>query len=132
MQMEGTSISFSYLFNEWISKTVSAMVEPSQLFLDKWGPDFVIIIRINFASKRTSTDFRGPITYKRDKQVEWVCHLPMSAVIMSKNPKKTAIDIVLKSAISCLDKLAIDTTKLVINRSRMESVVLASKEMLSV
>jgi hypothetical protein len=84
-------LNFSHHFQIALSDVVSGLVAPSREFIQRFGEDYCLTIRISAKNGISNNEIKGPIVYKRDKEAEFVVFLPFDSIIASKDGRRSAI-----------------------------------------
>jgi hypothetical protein len=72
---------FSFHFQVKLTNEISARVNASQKYIERYGSDFDLIVRISAKRQTVENEIRGPIVYRKSKDVEFVIFLPYDAIV---------------------------------------------------
>ncbi len=111
----GVFFPFSCLFQRLLSDEVSALLEPSTKFIQRYGADWELVFRISAKRAIPDNEIRGPSVFKKDKDVEFTIFLPFDVIRSSAS----AIEFLLQGVCTVLASLGFDTTQI---RSRQASL----------
>lgn len=108
----GACFPFSLHFQRRISKAVSALVEPSVKFIDKFADDYELISYMSAKHGLHDNEIRGPGVFKKAKDVEYYVYLPFDAIMRHADSPRHALRYLLKGVCDVFDRLEIDKTRL--------------------
>jgi hypothetical protein len=103
---------FSHHFQIRISEEVTALVEPSPKFLEKYGPDYELIFNVSAKTGLQDNEIRGPSVFRKAKDVEYTIFLPFDVIIRHPDAPRRALRFLLKGACEVFGRLGIDSTRL--------------------
>ena len=72
----GCDYSLSNHFHHRISDELTRRVVPSAAFVNKYAEDFKLMFRMSAKSGLVEPEVRGPMVFKKDKDVEYSIFLP--------------------------------------------------------
>lgn len=108
----GVSFPFSHLFQRYLSNEITALVQPSEKFLELYGRDFNLIFRISAKRGISSNEIKGPTVFKRAQDVEYTVFLPFDVINRATESGKAALELLLAGARCILESLDIDTSSI--------------------
>jgi hypothetical protein len=112
----------SLRFQQWFGDALSARIEPSQRFTDKFGADFDLGFRISARDDISHTEIKGPTVFKRDNTVEFTIFLPHQRIdYRDPQVSLSLFDELLKSVVLVLSKLGLSTTALVADTLQLQT-----------
>lgn len=121
---------FSHVFQRRLSAAVTALVEPSDLYVKKFGADFELMFRISAKSDLNVYELRGPSVYRKAKDVEYTVFLPFTSIMRTADAPRQAMNVLLDGAIEVLETLEISTLRLREGRVGIVEELCADPEML--
>src|SRR5438132_14279232 len=86
----GVSFPFSHHFQRRLSHEVTALVEPSEKFIKKFGREFELMFRISAKQKLKRNEIRGPTVFNKTRDVEYTIFLPFAVIIRHVDAPKLA------------------------------------------
>lgn len=108
----GIEFPFSHHFQKAVSKEVSRLVTPSKKYIDEYGRDFELMMRISARSKTKSNEIVGPAVFRKTKDVEFTIFLPYDAVGVGIKSTERTVVFLLNGVVSILNSLEIETAAL--------------------
>lgn len=72
----GVIFPFSFLFQRWLGDALSKRVEASEQFIQSFGTEFELGLRISAKKEIDQPEIKGPTLFKQDKTVEFTIFLP--------------------------------------------------------
>lgn len=127
----GVDFPFSHHFQRRIADDVSALVEPSSEFTQKYGSDFELMFRVSAKKGITDHEVRGPTVFKRTKDVEYTIFLPFDIITRQADAPRQALKYLLKGVYDVFDSLGIDTSKLLADQDHLIEGICSDPAMLS-
>src|SRR5204862_71635 len=109
----GVNFPFNYLFQRFLGKEITALVEPSTKFIKKYGSDYELIFRISAKKSLVDNEIRGPSVYRKDKHVEYTVFLPYSVITLQDDINRSALRFLFKGVCAVFEKLEIDPSQVV-------------------
>jgi hypothetical protein len=109
----GVSFPFSHDFQRRLSKEVTALVQPSALFIETYGADFELMFNVSAKQRLKENEIRGPSVFKKTKNVEYTVFLPFEPIIQQSDPPKAALRFLLRGVCDVFDRLEIDKLRLI-------------------
>src|SRR5437016_569253 len=106
----GVEFPFSFEFQHYLSKEISALVVPSAKFTNKCGGDFELSFNISAKTALQDNEIRGPAVYRKTKTIEYTVFLPFDTITRGGSVLRSAVEFLLKGICSVLDGLFIDKT----------------------
>src|SRR3974377_1652345 len=116
----GVSFPFSHLFQHRLSEALSALAEPSALFLKHYGADLEFIFYISAKDGIQDNEIRGPTVFRKAKDVEYTVFLPFDVVMRHDDAPRYAVILLLKGICEVFDRLKIDKAPLL---DKQESII---------
>jgi hypothetical protein len=116
----GVNFPFSHLFQRRLSEALTALVEPSAMFLKKYGEDFELIFYMSAKRGLFENEIRGPTVFKKAKDVEYKVFLPFDLIMRYDDAPRHAVMFLLKGVCEVLERLEIDKTRLI---GQQESII---------
>ena len=107
----GATFPFSIAFQQRLSKEVTALVEPSDEFGEKFGPDWNLMFRISAKRLIPSLEIRGPSAFRKTKDVEFSLFLPFDVLQRELDVERAAMRVILAGVCEVFSKLGIATAK---------------------
>lgn len=104
----GVSFPFSHHFQRYLSKEVTAFVEPSAKFNKDFGGDFELMIRIGAKKRLQDNEVCGPTVFKEDKDVEYTVFLPFKVIKRAADVPRAALQFLFKGIATVFEELGID------------------------
>jgi len=127
----GVTFPFSHHFQCRIADEVTALVEPSAKFIEKYGKDFKLIFNVSAKEGLEDNEVRGPTVFKKTKDVEYTVLLPFDVIMRYKDAPRHALEFLLKGVCDLFDKLEIDKTTLVGKQSAIIEGICSDPTMLA-
>ncbi|WP_406694612.1 hypothetical protein V5E97_26440 [Singulisphaera sp. Ch08] len=121
---------FSHLFQRRLSEEVTALVEPSALFVERYGEDFELMFRISAKQALDDTEIRGPTVFKKTKDVEYTTFLPFAVIMRQADAPRHAIIFLLKGVYEVFDLLDISKFKLLDKQAELIEGICSDPTML--
>lgn len=109
----GIDFPFSHLFQKRLSSEVTALVESSETFDQKYGAGFNLIFYVGANTSIDDNKITGPRVFRKAKDVEYSIFLPFDVIIRRVDAPKAALQYLLKGACDVFERLEIDTSNLV-------------------
>src|SRR5262245_29585433 len=106
------SFPFSHHFQHRISEAVTALVEPSAKFIQKYGKDFDLIFNVSAKQGFQDNEVRGPSVFRKTKDVEYTVFLPFDVIIRHADAPRHALRFLLRGVCAVFDRLEIDKARL--------------------
>ncbi len=72
----GVTYPFTHIFQKYLSDEISARVNESAEFSEKFGEGYSIMFRISAKSDIENMEIKGPTVFKKDKDVEYSLFIP--------------------------------------------------------
>jgi hypothetical protein len=116
----GVCFPFSGDIQPRLSEEITALVEPSPKFLEKYGKDFELMFRISAKRLIKRNQIKGPMVFRKTKDVEYFIYLPFEEIARHADAPRRALKSLFEGVYKVLDSLEIDKTKLV---ERQESLI---------
>ena len=79
----GVNFPFSHLMQVWLGQQLSALASPTADFVNAYGIDFSLVIRISARKSLKANEIKGPTVFKRTKDVEYTIFLPYETIARS-------------------------------------------------
>jgi hypothetical protein len=108
----GVRFPFSHLFQAYLSKEITALVEPSHTFVKKYGSDFNLIFNVSAKRAIQDNEIKGPTVFKKTKDVEYTVSLPFDVITRDAEVPKSALKFLLNGVCSVFESLDIGTAKI--------------------
>lgn len=105
----GVSFPFSHHFQRRLSDAITALVQPSPMFLKKFGSDFKLMFNVSAKKGIERNEIKGPTVFMKTKDVEYTVFLPFEVITSTAEVPKTALTFLLRGVCSVLESLDIDT-----------------------
>lgn len=126
----GIKFNFSYKLHLFLSDEISALLTPSLKFLKLYNvEDYTLIFNISAKKELAINEIVGPLTNRKNKEIEFTIFLPYSVIIKTENPKKTALRQLFLGIYKVLSKYDIDIHKIVAKENEIITYILESPEM---
>src|SRR6266849_1867699 len=116
----GVSFPFSWRFQVYLARKVTALVKPSAKFIGRYGSDFELMFNVSAKKRIRDNEIRGPGVYKKTKDVEYSIFLPYDVIARSRDVPKSALKFLFKGVYSVLESLEIDTARI---EKKQESLI---------
>jgi len=79
----------------WLGERLSALAKPRDEFVDVYGEDFSLGVRISARRKLIENEIKGPTIFKKVKDVEYTLFLPFDVIQQAKDACRAAADFIL-------------------------------------
>ncbi len=109
----GVDFPFSHHFQRRLAQEVSALVEPSRMFLQRYGNDFKMVFNISAKQAIVENELRGPTVFKKTKSVEYTIFLPFDVITQCSDVPRAALKFLLNGTCAVLETMSICTDKIV-------------------
>ena len=86
---------FSTQFQQLLGTEITSLVQPSTGFVEKYGIDWDVMIRISAKTKIENNEVLGPWVCKRDQDVECTVFLPYDVIDRAKSGHEIALQFLL-------------------------------------
>ena len=106
------------------------LVQPSPLYLERYGADFELMFRISAKRAIQNIEVRGPTVFKKSKDVEYTIFLPFAVIMSHADAPRRAIDFLLNGVCEVFDALEISSAKLLGSRDAIRDGLCADPAML--
>src|SRR4051812_3762329 len=116
----GVSLPFTHRFQLRLSEAISALVEPSPAFAEKYGSDYELMFRISAKKGLHDNEVVGPTVFRKARDVEYTVFLPFDVITRSSEVPRTALRYLLEGVYSVFESLDIDSSRVV---GAQESIV---------
>lgn len=108
----GVAFPWSIQFQQWLSQIVSPRVTPSASFTERYGADWSLMFRISAKQGITTSEIRGPTTFKKDRSIEYSVFLPFDEIPFGDAFFEPALSLLLDGVCTVLDSTGIDASDL--------------------
>lgn len=126
----GVAFPFSHAFQRRMSDEVSSLVDPSPLFVKKYGADYDLIFRISAKAAIRETEIRGPSVFRKNKDVEYSIFLPFTVIRDSGDVIRAAMGYIFDAVLSVLTMHGFSTERLEAHRLALIDVICADPRMI--
>lgn len=126
----GIGFPFSHLMQRWLSNKLSSLSTPSPDFVQKYGADFDLVIRISAETNISDNVIRGPTVFRRGKDIEYTIFLPFDIIRSSSDWCSSAMRFVVAGVRSVFNDVGIETNSLDASEQSIISHICSSHEML--
>jgi hypothetical protein len=126
----GVNFPFSFTLQEYVSDTLSSFALPTSAFIQKYGVNWSLIIRVNADLGTINNRIVGPSVFKKDKDAEFTLFLPYDAILNSADSLHTAIEFLLEGVSTVFDRVGIEAPELVKNRESIINYIYSEPRML--
>jgi hypothetical protein len=116
----GIDFPFSHHFQRRLAQEVTALVEPSLTFINKYGCDSKLMFNVSAKQGIKDNEIKGPTIFKKTKNIEYTVFLPFDVIIRQAEVPQTALRYLLRGACSVFESLDIGTEKVV---EKQESLI---------
>jgi hypothetical protein len=106
----GVSFSFTHHFQKYLSREISALISPSDYFIEKYGLDAKLVFNISAKRLLTDSEIKGPTVFKKSKTVEYTLFLPFDIISGTQSLVETAVRYIFMGVFSVLASLQIDAS----------------------
>lgn len=103
------SFPFSYRWQTRVSDEISALVKPSDEFIEKYGRAYDLVFNVSAKLRIKKNQILGPTVFKRTKDVEYTVFLPFSVISKEADVLRAATQFLFEGACSVMESLGIDT-----------------------
>lgn len=128
----GINFPFSWEFQHLMSQSVSALVSPSPMFLNRYGSDWSIVFNVSAKQGIELTEIRGPARFPKNRIVEFTLFLPYDPIMAEEVPLRCALERLLAGTRAVLDRLGIDIKPLEREDGALIGKVLSDPQMFRV
>jgi hypothetical protein len=108
----GVRFPFTHHFQRRLSDEITALVEPSARFIEKYGIDFELTFRISAKQIIPDNEIKGPTVSRRTKDVEYTVFLPFDVITRQSEVPQNALRFLLRGVCSVFESLNIETEKI--------------------
>lgn len=121
---------FSHIFQNYLSKELTNLTEPSDYFIKKYSTEHDVIFNISAKSGIQKSEVVGPTIFEKDKDVEFTIFLPHSGKQVVERSEYEGILVALfDGIIKILHSLKIDTCRLADNVNTLISNIIEDDKM---
>jgi hypothetical protein len=109
----GVAFGFTHLFQAYLSREITALVEPSVEFINKYGRDYNLMFNISAKAAIQDNEIRGPAVFKKTKDVEFSVFLPFNVIVRTPQISQSALAFLFRGVYSVFELLHIDASRIV-------------------
>lgn len=122
---------FSYHFQVKLTKEMSERVSASPRYIERWGSEYDLIIRVSAKRQTERNEIRGPIVYKKNKDVEYVIFLPYDVIVKEASVVRAVLHWLHQGIYAVLSELDIDAGAVVANEASLTDEICNDPAMLT-
>lgn len=115
----GASFPFSHSFQLYLAEVVTSLVTPSETFVQKYGADFDLMIRVSAKRRIQDNEIVGPTVFRKTKDVEYTVFLPFDVTSRDSNMSRSALLFLLQGTCSIFELLGIDPSQVLARQASM-------------
>ncbi len=104
----GVSFPFSHHMQAWLGAQLSELATPNTEFLNMYGADFALMVRISARTNCTENQIKGPTVFKKTKDVEYTLFLPYDAIVAADEGCRAAVRFLLNGIQQVFTRAHID------------------------
>ena len=125
----GVNFPFNHLFQRYLSKEITALVEPSGKFITKYGADFDLSLNVSAKKAITDNEIWGPAVTKKAKRVGYTIFLPYAVIALQDDINRSALQFLFQGIYTVFEKLDIDPSRVMERQNALIDHVCADKTM---
>jgi hypothetical protein len=115
----GVSFPFTHSFQRYLSHETTTLVTPSSELEAKHGREFKLVFYISAKPSIADSEVRGPTVVRKTQAMEYTVFLPFDVITGAPNTIKSAMTFLMRAVRSVLASLAIDSSNLAAQESRL-------------
>ncbi len=125
----GVEFPFTHLMQRYLSDRVSALVSASDSFVERFGADWSLTVRLSADDEITDNKVLGPTRFPKTRDVEFSLFLPYSIIVAQDDVLRNALQRIVLGTIEILGRAAVDPARVVQAREAIVSEILSRPEM---
>ena len=107
----GVSFDFKIALQRYLSDSISPLVTPSEKFVEKYGEEWSVMIRISAKRGSIENELRGPTVYRRASSVEFTVFLPFDQLSNASDVGRGTLVRLLDGTSAVLTRLGLDPSR---------------------
>lgn len=124
----GVKFSFNHIFQKHLHSVLTENTIPSSSFLKKYN-DYEFTFRMSAKKGIIDNELKGPIVFKRDKDIEYSIFLPYDIITQNDNYHYWALKYLFKGIFEIYDKYEFKYDYLKKNEEQIIKSIISDKEM---
>lgn len=127
----GVNCPWSTLFQQYMSREISALVDPSKCFIDEYGDDYNLVFNVSAKQWISDNEIRGPKVFRRTKDVEFTLFVPFDRIVERADGPEVFMSFLIDGVVVVLETLSIDSSRVRDSRQSIIDIVCSNRAMLA-
>jgi hypothetical protein len=126
----GIEFPFTHVMQVYLGERITALVSDSDPFIQRFGADWTLTVRISADDDLAHTKILGPTLFRKDHEVEFSLFLPYRVIVAEADVVRAALRAILTGTLDVLSRVGLDPGRVVAARELIVEEIVARPEML--